>query len=259
MRIATWQTNHIISRTVHDAMMTGLPNAISCDVCDGMDIKAVGDINIGYGILRGMDKVFQACNKAGKPWFHIDRGYWKPGHFDGYYRVSLNGTQQTTGLNKIEPDYDRWDALGIEILSATERDERTLVCPPTEHVSSFFGLNWEMPFVTENIIYRNKQFQHIPLQNHLDFSNKVIIFNSSVGWEALRQGIPVISDQKHSILGAYQKLVDKPLHLDSNERRKLFAIQASLQLTLSEMKEGLLWPLLQNLLMCSSGGTHAKP
>ena len=52
--------------------------------------------------------------------------------------VPLCGTQQTFGLDKIEPDYERWDKLGLEILPAKERRGYNLVCPPTRFVEDFF-------------------------------------------------------------------------------------------------------------------------
>lgn len=261
MRIAVFITGHEIADTVAHAVANGLAGdgrQVSYCTTDRLDLIDEADICIGYGILRGMDDVFRACQKVGKPFFHIDKGYFKPNHYDGYYRVSLNGTQQTFGFDKLKPDYERWDALGAEVLPASQRRECSLVCPATEPVSAFFG-EWDMPWVTEDIIYRDKQFQGIPLQQHLDACNRVITFNSSVGWEALRQGIPVTSDPYHSIVGAYVKhfeernkvSFDKSIQEGTNSRRDLFALMSSLQLTLNEMREGKLWELMSRLLSTS--------
>lgn len=262
MRIAVWQTDHSISRTVHDAVIVGLPNAESCDVCEGMNISSIGDINIGYGILRGMDNVFRACQKAGKPFIHIDKGYWKPGHFDGYYRISLNGTQQTFGLDQLKPDYERWEKLGVEVLPERNNGWRDLVCPPTPHVADFFGsynlnvYNWCGNSNKAQIIRTKNSIK--PLQDDLDECGSVTTFNSSVGWEALRQGIPVVSDATHSILGAYDKLMDFGWQKDYDARRWFFAVQAGLQLTLDEMRQGKFWPLIQNLMSSTSALTAVK-
>lgn len=259
MKIAVWKTNHAIADTVAEAIKIGIPNAICCDASSTNQIErfAAGnseriDGHVGYGILRGMSAVFNACDKAGKPWFNIDRAYWKPGHYDGYYRVSLHGTQQTTGLDKLEPDYARWDRLGLDCGSRAMQGDKVLVCPPTDHVHDFFNLGERWTNNSEesyggNAIVRNKG-SSIDLQEDLNRSKKVYTFNSSVGWEALRQGIPVVSDPTHSIVGAYQKMLDRSIHDDYNERRRLFSIMAGLQLTLEEMKQGLLWPLLNRLL-----------
>lgn len=250
MKIAVWKTGHEIADKVAEAVYEGLKQhcEVSSHTC-GTDRNILGyECHIGYGILRGTTELFKDCERLGVPWFNIDRGYWKPGHYDGYYRISLRGTQQTFGLDKLEPDYDLWDALGIEILPSKERSGEILICPQTEAVGKFVG-EW----IQEGLEFGQKPIVRLKgsttlLQDDLDNCSKVITFNSSVGWEALRQGIPVVSDPTHSIVGAYQKMLDKPIHADSNERRKLFAIMAGLQLRLDEIKSGALWPLLHKLL-----------
>lgn len=259
MKIAVWRTKHEIATTVADAVNDGLSShGLYLDLDTDEMFPDDVDIHIGYGILRGMDDVFRACQKAGKPFIHIDRGYFKPGHFDGYYRISLNGTQQTTWLDRLEPDYARWDALGIEILNSKNHHGKILLCTPTQHVQDFFNIICHITSVDEsNYLWRPKNCQR-QLQQDLYKCSEVITFNSSVGWEALRQGIPVVSDPDHSIVGAWQKTLVKNQYLDYDERRRLFAIMASLQLTLEEIRSGLLWPLIQKLLTCSSDLTAEK-
>lgn len=259
MRFGVWLTGHSIADTIahaiwesswcgHEVYLFNTQNNISEECINSCDA------HIAYGILRKCDELYRACDRINKPWLCVDRGYFKPGHHDGYYRVSLNGTQQTTGLNRLEPDYERWDRLGIEILEDDQlgRDGLVnLVCPPTDHVQHFFmpGMDdWiNCDGYIKNRLIRDKECER-PLNQDFDDCNKVITFNSSVGWEALRQGIPVVSDEQSSIVGAYQKLVDKPLHTDYEARRRLFGIMAATQLTLDEMKQGKLWPLIQTLL-----------
>jgi len=269
MKIAVWKTGHQIADTVAESVSLGFSegflklksgiegvgkfttNIPNIDIED--DIIPSYDIHIGYGILRGMDEVFRASDKAGKHWFNIDRGYFKPCHFDGYYRISYKGTQQTTGLDRLEPDYARLEQLGIEILPYRGfNDGGVLYCPPTHHAAMFFGKRMMIDANScgHKLTVRRKEM-NLPLQPDLDGCSMVYTFNSSVGWEALRQGIPVASDPYHSICGAYQKLVDKMLYQDYEERRKLFAIMASLQLTLAEIRNGLLWPIIQKLLSLS--------
>lgn len=251
MKAAVWKTGHEIADRVADSMEIGL-NATHFMTYDPslLDIIDHFDIHIGYGILRCMDRILESCLAAGKPFFHIDNGYFKPGHFDGYYRVSLNGTQQTFGLDKLKPDYDRWNALGVEILPKKEGGYSWVHCPPTKPVEQFFKLSLNELPKDSRLKIRDKNTLR-PLQSDLDNCRMVTTFNSSVGWEALRQGIPVVSDPNHSIVGAYQKMLDRPIHSDSNARQDLFGIMASLQQTLSEMREGKLWPLLNRLISIS--------
>lgn len=250
MKIAVWHSGHEISDTVCNAAKEGLPQAdLIWSHQDNYMTKIKDyDLHIAYGILRGCGEVFKQAESFGIPWVELDRGFWKPGHYDGYYRISLNGTQQTTGLNKLKPDYERWDKLGLEILPAKEpRPDFCLICPPTEYVQDFFG-KWKVEIPVERTWkYRSKD-DATQLQDDLNKASEIVTFNSSVGWEALRQGIPVVSDPNHSIIGAYRKMVDKDISKDLDERRKLFALMSSLQLTLEEMRSGKLWPLLQKLL-----------
>lgn len=258
MKIAVWRTGHEIADLVAEAVYEGLKRSgITASLRETETINEIEayDCHMAYGILRGTSEVFKQAQTKGRVWFNIDRGYFKPSHYDGYYRVSLRGTQQTTGLDKLKPDYERWKRLGLEILPAKEIPKRKsglfprkMVCPPTEYVKEFFNCDFVSIFDgTEEVHVREKGTPE-PLQKWLDWCDKVKTFNSSIGWEALRQGIPVVSDPQYSIVGAYQKMLDKSIHDDSNERRKLFALMAGMQLRLDEIRGGLLWPLLQTLL-----------
>lgn len=263
MKVACWSTGHPIADAVAAAVYVGSTRS-DCNAFPALDTRYHldrvddFDVHIGYGVLRGMDTVFKACRAKGKPFLCLDRGYWKPGHYDGFYRVSLNGTQQTS-FDGLEPDYERWDALGIEVLS-TDIEERynllssySLHCPPTQDVANFFGLS--LPHwcqVHEINLIRTKGTDR-PLQDDLDGCYQVRTFNSSVGWEALRQGIPVISDPQHSAVGAYQKKkLDIDLSTSLDKRREFFALLASLQLTLAEIRSGQLWPLVTSLINAGS-------
>lgn len=257
MKIAVWFTGHEIADRIGHAIyqsliVTGHKVDPFQAMCEGRDeVIAAYDLHIGYGILRGMDGVFHACTTQKKPWFNVDRGYWKPHHYDGYYRVSLGGTQQTTGLERLEPDYARFDRLLLGNHCLLPRHEfKTLICPPTDYVRQFFGVEaWSAVEHPDSII-RPKNCSRA-LQADLNRCSKVVTFNSSVGWHALAQGIEVISDDEHSILGAYQKTVAKDLHITYKSIRRFFAVQAALQLTLADIRQGHLWPLMQMLLKAS--------
>lgn len=242
MKICIWRTGHEIADRVAYAAANGA--CIHTDQLSEAFIKQF-DLHIGYGILRGMTEVFRECNRQNKLWVLIDRGYWKPGHYDGYYRVSLCGTQQTSGWP--EPDYARWDTLGLEIEPYKERSGYTLVCPPTAHVDEFFDVKWWCE-PKPNMLYRPKDCKR-SLEDDLAGASRVSTFNSSVAWEALRRGIPMQSDSEYSMLGAWMRaknLDNIAAVMDS--RRELFATQAAMQMTLEEMRRGRLFPLIQKLL-----------
>lgn len=260
-RISVWRTGHEIADTVARMVRESLR-------CDSFDTCLVSNkehyerltptlipeygVHIGYGILRGCDEVFRECDKQNKPWFNIDRGYWKPGHYDGYYRISLRGTQQTN-LTGLKPDYERWQQLGVQMQPwrGFDYSKETLICPPTEHVERFFGIDWlkdAEPWLRRNGFCIRSKGDPTPI-NFNDY-NYVLTFNSSVGWQALAAGIPCVSDPTHSIVGSrYRDISLENLQdIQYRDREALFGIQASLQLTLSEIKQGKLWPLVQKLL-----------
>lgn len=269
MKIAVFFTGHEIANKVGLAIREGLITAghqVGWYSPENMGYVERADICIGYGILRGMDDVFRECDRLGKPWFNIDRGYWKPGHFDGYYRVSLRGTQQTVHLNALTPDYDRWSALGVEMKPwRGNKGDYTLICPPTKKVAAFFGVdaeawtNWSIKTAESNWPLGNglssirTKDSPTPLADHLMGARVVLTFNSSVGWQALAAGIPCISDPTHSIVGAWFKgvLMDNLSKLQEAEREKLFGVMANLQLTLDEMRQGKTWELMSLLLSTS--------
>lgn len=256
MKVAAWRTGHSIADTVMGAI--DAPSYLASDHSDKLLVHFF-DAHIAYGILRGTTDVFRECVRQGKPWIHLDRGYWKPGHYDGYYRVSLCGTQQVTGLNRIPPDYDRLRALGIEMKPWRGPDpaKPILICPPTDEVRKFFA--YEAMALTPG---RQGQFyvrvKEDPTPLVLGDYSHVITFNSSVGWQALAAGIPCISDPTHSIVGSWFKdtpLMDNLAKRQESEREQLFGVMARLQMTLGEMQAGDLWELV-NLLMSSSAMTQ---
>lgn len=244
-RILIWKTGHEIADVVASALEKGL---------NGQPAKY--EFAIGYGILRGNEERIRECEEQHIPWFNADKGYLKPNHYDGYYRISLRGTQQTTGLASLQPDYARLAQLQIEFPrpNGVSANAHTLIVPPTDHAAKFFGINvydWvrEQRATYDDVAVKVRmKGDDTPLDMHLTNCLRVVTFNSSVGWEALRRGIPVYSDATHSIVGAYAKLVDKPLHLDFKSRRELFGIMASLQLTLGEISDGKICPLIDKLL-----------
>lgn len=256
MKICVWKTGHEIADTIALAVKEGLGEQAKILHCSAGFKSA--DAHIGYGILRGTQDIFARCTQENIPFFNIDRGYFNPGHFEGYYRISLCGTQQTIGLDKIKPDYERFKQLRIKFQDPyrINGQAHTLIVPPTDYACDFFKVDKEKSLI--GLLDSEAVFKHpyiirhkgdkTPLEHHLTNCLRVVTFNSSIGWEALRRGIPVYSDPNHSIIGAYQKMFDKPLHLDLLNIYKLFAVMSSLQFTLSEIKSGMLCPMLEKLL-----------
>ncbi len=241
MKTAIWNSGHEIADTVAAAVYIGM----KADIFQtGVFPMKAYDTHVGYGILRGMDEVFRSNNN----FFEIDRGYLQPGHFDGYYRVSLRGTQHTGPI----ADWMLQPRLGVEFAPWRGFDyaKPVLIVPPTEHVSKFFRCrDWlaQNLDATKPYVIRVKG-DGTPL-NFADYSH-VITFNSSLGWQAIQAGIPCLSDTTHSLVGSYYHNIslDNLAKVQESTRHKLFAIMSNLQLSLQEMRQGALWPLMEKLL-----------
>lgn len=268
MKIAVYDTGHEIADTVAKALFNGLGGTL----VSGQIPFPFADVHIGYGILRGNGELFKECEKQGNHWFELDRGYINPGHYAGYYRISYRGTQAKwhEGIPRKPID------IKIEPWRGCDDTKPILVCPPTKEVGAFFYPNsrndwdlWWLYYTTAATLHgRDCVVRHkgdaIPI-NWDDYS-AVVTFNSSVGWQALQRGIPVLSDPHHSIIGTYyaskgvtnlQSLTDI-LSNSPDTRLELFEAMAAHQFTLQEIREGKAWELLKHYLS-GSGTIPVKP
>lgn len=266
------RTGHIIADTVAEALEQGY----------GQDVRQA-NVPIGYGILRGTAEIFKEAQTSGGSYIHLDNGYFNPGHFDGYYRISKNGTQQTdfTGL---EPDYERLAQLNLDIKPwrGFDKSKPILIIPPTEHVKEFFNLDFgeddfeisidDFPKDSVNIIGTRSHKCLLPYfsiqkpvirqksdTSPIDFNdyNYVLTFNSSMGWKVLQAGIPCVSDTTYSMVGSYYNNIslDDLEQAQYDSREQLFGLMASLQFTLQEIRDGKACNLISKF---SSGMTAEK-
>ena len=257
MKIAIWKTGHQIADTVADALKEGLPDAEIINISDlGNTPNDRYELSIAYGILRRTTEVFNGSNI----WFNVDRGYINPSHYDGYYRVSLRGTQ-TTFFDDWMYDDKRLKRLDISFKPWRGMDmaKPVLIIPPTEHVRDFFhftGMDYDRNYKDQKCEVRLKGNSK-PI-NFYDY-NYVITFNSSVGWQAIQAGIPCVSNSTYSIVGSFCHNIslDNLSEFQHANRHKLFCAMANTQLKLDEIRKGDIWPLM-NKLMCSSATMRGK-
>jgi len=216
-----WKTGHIIADTVADAFIDAHP-AFDCD--------------LAYGILRGTAEIF----KNSDSWFMVDKGFWNAGHFDGNYRISYKGTQPQ--YSPLAPHKDH----NLTLEPWIDHGGYVLVCPPTEAVAEFFGVDIEA-WIKENtpLLPHKVRYKTESEPINWDSVMGVITFNSSVGWQALQRGIPCISDTEHSLVGSYYKYHCNKKHVDYNfnsvmhiHREQLFRCMSAHQFTLAEIREG---------------------
>lgn len=256
MRVAVWRTGHEIADTVTEAVAASLAQYQKSETWLSTDDHLNywreclfnPDAHIGYGILRGMQDVFKLADKRNEPWFNLDRGYFKPSHYNGYYRLSLRGTQHTGAIQNWMLDTKRMNTLALDIKPwrGFAPHLPVLVCPPTQAICKFFNIEWAQ---TLPKCFKIREKGDTSPLNFSDY-NYVLTFNSSVGWQALQAGIPCVSDPTHSMVGKWYHNIslDKLADAQYADRHKLFAAMANLQLSLQEMRDGMLWPLMSKLL-----------
>jgi hypothetical protein len=236
-------TGHNINEVVSQALAKGIYNSHSVY----LDKRAayVKEPCIGYGILRGCEQWFLLNEKHKIDWWNVDKGYLRPGHFDGYYRVSHRNTQGV--FNHQDSDYERFTNLAIDIKEWQDnKDGHILVCPPTEHVARFYNAtNWlketlqtlQMNFT--NVVKVRYKETLKPLSDDLKGCKMVITFNSSVAWLALLEGIPAYTD-KRSVIYSWSKIGIDECHkpIEHLNRINLFSWMANNQYTLEEIAAG---------------------
>lgn len=255
-KIAVWKTGHPIADTVAEHLARGF-NAEIYQTSDASEEK-IGQTqaHIGYGILRETGRVFALAGAAKKDWFNVDRGYFAPEHFSGYYRISYKGTQAKWHDDIPQQDIDfkleHWKSGGKYIL----------VCPPSEAVCDFFKEpSWMNRALLDIYPFKGLEFVEYRVRTkgaewsiEWDEIIAVITFNSSIGWQALQRGVPAFSDPVHSIVGSYYaSKLKNPLDFLSEEykrvdREPLFRAMRAHQFTLAEFAEGKAWALIQHYL-----------
>lgn len=226
--VNVFRTEHEINQRVCDALAKGF---------EGDDIATT------YGILRGAGEWAQ--QNGALLW---DKGYFKSGHYEGYYRASWMGTQAPFNFS-ASSDNSRWRRLDIAIEPWRNSPGHILVCPPTDLVYKFYGLEDWWGTTKQQLLARFEEPKDIrirqkgtsvPLDNDLNGAEAVVTFNSGVGWEALRRGIPVVSDLRCSTVGSFlgTTIADLGKPVAHHDRRALFSFMANRQFTLAEIENG---------------------
>lgn len=223
-----WQTDHEISQTVSRSLRNGTSGALRhVRSYEPADYETPA---LAYGILRGAASIFRGSRR----WFNVDNGYFNPGHYDGYYRISYLGTQPRY-MAGIEAD----TALDIKPFRG---GDRIMIVPPSIAVCQFYTIDpvkWLCDAVAKcNKPYFIKQKDGAPII--FDGVAKIITFNSSIGWLGLMEGIEVDSDPLHSVVGSYYatKSIDSSVDFAHIGREPLFRFMRAHQFTLREIEHG---------------------
>ena len=202
-----------------------------------------------YGILRGCSDVMHNNFKNGVSYLHIDLGYIGRGHFDGYYRFSLNNTQ----AHYIDVDLPSERAKKLDITLRDWQDNEAgivLIIPPTEPIAIFYGIDIE-DWINKTIKKINGHPYKVrykndakPIEEDFKIAKCAITFNSNSALDATIWGVPVIATSSHSIIKSWNSLTmadfadcyKKSIGLN---REKLINYISYHQFTLDEVEKGI--------------------
>jgi hypothetical protein len=235
-------TGHIHSRTVMGAFAAGAGLPVVPP-----DTLRAGGVAV-YGILRGTGPLLRQAQREQRNWIYLDNGYFKPGHYDGFFRVTCNAYQFAT---RGKPDLSRLWRLGVDLKPWRKTGRHVLVCPPSTVFAEHMGVNraeW-LTNTTQVLVRRTDREIRVrikpidgvavPLQDDLRECHAVVTLNSNVAVEALVAGVPVFC---HAISAASPmarhdvNFIEEPGLPDG--RLEWAATLAANQWTLAEMRDG---------------------
>ena len=209
---------------------------------------------ITYGDGYGLQALILQCQDQCRPWVYIDRGYFKSGHYEGYYRVTKNA-YQLQKVGNFKPD--RWERLGLEIKPWREKGNLIIVCPPSPHLAGMLRIDhklWTHNVVKElklrtrkEILVRPKPSVYERTRNPIEAlfprTHALVTFASNAAIDALLWGIPIFMTSDRGAAYAYAEKdlskIEKPWFPEGRE--KLMYSLAANQWTLEEMENGTCW------------------
>jgi hypothetical protein len=210
-----------------------------------------------YGCLRGLLLTLKQARAEGRTWWYMDNGYFRPGHFHGYYRVTRNALQHDGTGNASS---ERWERHGLDI-QPWRKGRHVLVCPPSQKFGALFGFNavaWLQTTLNtlrrhtdRPIRVRMKKGNPVSLAEDLKDCHAVVAHSSNAAVEALLAGVPVFCTAPcaaYRMGRADLSKIEMPVY---PEDREPWAWNlADHQFTLEEMRSGLCWEMLQEELAC---------
>jgi len=219
-----------------------------------------------YGLLRGLLKCWERARHHQLNWLYLDNGYFKPGHFKGYYSATWNAFQHT-GAGEYERGKERFEKLnlGFALKEWRKQGEYVLIFPPTE---AFAGLQGFAPDVWLNDTIKKLNLhtdrsikirakpgsmlmgKKVPvgasLEEDVSKAYAVVTYNSKAAIQAILDGVPVFTSTPNCTYSVGLddiSQIEHPLYVDDRERW-LYALAAN-QFTLEEMKSGYLTRVLK--------------
>ncbi len=234
-----------------------------------------------YGCLRGSLATILQCQREGRTWWLCDNGYFRPGKSESsYFRITRNDLQHTGRGELPYPKYmarARWAQLGLQIKPWRTGGKHVLVCPPLRLAGATWGydadewlhrtfkalrrytareirvrakMSWNDNKTANTAGYEGREkptnsSMMVPLADDLIDCHAVVVRTSNCAVEALLAGVPVFCT--HECAAEPMGLMDltqieSPVRPDGRERWA--ALLASNQFSLSEMRSGFAWKML---------------
>lgn len=221
-------------------------------------LDADADAHAFYGQLWTAVRLVPEAIASGKPYFHLDNGWFKPGRGerDGYYRITYRSPSPA-----FIPGTDPQRALDIGARLRPWREDggHVLVALPGQHFGAPWGLRmsgWthaildRVRAVTDRpIVVRGKDTDR-PLALDLDGAWCVVTHSSNVAVDAVLAGVPAVvepSSPTAPLGNVGLEWIRKP-HL-SEQRGEWLSSLCWQQFTPAEMKSGMAWEAIRRLLL----------
>lgn len=252
-KITLWITNNATNKMVMEAVSDGFKRLNIPHVFALADEYEGGARpSVSYGVLRGTGRIYWDCERRAVPWWNVDRGFFKPGHPNGYYRIGYRHLQPKF-VHLRKEDNRRWKALNVKLRPWKRNLEgKVLVCPP-EGICEFYGVeeqSWRrraieaLPYPMDQKYTVRKRTSAIPLSTDLEESRCVVTHSSNVALEAIVYGIPAFADT-----GFVRSWNNMPIQhanqfQDTLDREELCVQAANRQFLLDEIRSGMAWEMV---------------
>lgn len=205
-----------------------------------------------YGNLRGLKALLDRAIAEGRDWYYADNGYFRPGHYDGYYRVTRNAYMHDGHGTAAAA---RWEKLGKRIMPWKKGGRFVMVCPPGDVYAQLRGFDagaWLTGTLAalkrstaRPIVVRSKPKKgelQVPLWKSLEGAHALVTHSSNSAVEALLFGIPVFCSAPCAasiVASADVCSIETPYYPDNREQWAWNL--AAAQWTLDEMRRGVCW------------------
>lgn len=223
----------------------------------------VTDSMATYGILRGCGELIAMAQHMKHDYWHIDNGYVRQSdhmrhdgpRYDGFYRITKNGFQNTDEPEARPPD--RWKATGdhkySRIAHNWTKGENILVIPPSKFVAEYQRIDpetWLKQVEAEIRKRTDRPIQIKTMKGELELflpkTHCLVTHESMAALHAVILGTPAIALGNHCIgdLSWTWGDLERPRYFDRGRVYKLCHWLAYNQFSLDEIRSGRAWEML---------------